>query len=47
MCCRMTVKMLGLVEASVRTMKTLTGKMESVILISEDRWNVTCFMHHL
>jgi hypothetical protein len=43
--CEMTVERLGLVVASVRKMKALIGKMESVILIGKDRWNMTCFMH--
>jgi len=36
-CCGMTVKRIGMVGVSVRKMKALTVKMETVILIGKGR----------
>jgi len=36
-CCGMTVKRLGMLGVSVRNMKTLTVKVETVTLIGKDR----------
>jgi hypothetical protein len=42
--CRMAVKRMGMLGASVREMKALTVKMETVTLIGKGRLNLTCFV---
>jgi hypothetical protein len=44
-CCRMTVKRMGMLGVSVRKMKALTVKMETVTLIGKGRENLTCFVY--
>jgi len=38
----MAVKRMRMLQVSVRKMKALTLKMETVIVIDEDIWKVTC-----
>jgi hypothetical protein len=40
-----SVKRMGLLEVSVRKMRTLTVQMETVRLISKGRCNLTCFVY--
>jgi len=40
-CCGMAVRRLGMLGVSVRKMKALTVKLETVTLIGKGRWNVT------
>jgi len=44
-CCRMAVKRVGKLGVSVRNVKALAVKMETVTLIGKDRWNWTCFVY--
>jgi hypothetical protein len=44
-CCGMVVKRMEMLRVSVRKMKALTVKMETVILIGEGRENVTHFVY--
>jgi hypothetical protein len=44
-CCGMAVKRMGVLGVSVRKMKALTVKMETVTLIGKGRQNLTCFVH--
>jgi hypothetical protein len=44
-CCRMSVKRMGMLEVSVRKIKVPTVKMETVILIGEGIQNLTCFAY--
>jgi hypothetical protein len=44
-CCGMAVKRTGMLEVGVRKMKILTVKMETVIIISKGRENLTCFVY--
>jgi hypothetical protein len=43
--CGMAVKRMGKLGVSVRKMKTLTVKMETVTLAGKGRWNWTCFVY--
>jgi len=43
--CGMAVKRLGVLGVSVRKMKALTVKMETVTLIGKGRWNLMCFVY--
>jgi hypothetical protein len=43
--CELTVKRKGMLRVSVRKMKAITVKMETVTLIGEDRQNPTCFVY--
>jgi hypothetical protein len=48
MCCVMAVKKMGMLGVSVRKMKALTVKVETVTLIGgNDRWNLTCFVYYM
>ena len=44
-CCGMAVKGMGKLGVSVRKMKALTLKMETVTLIAKGRQNLTCFLY--
>jgi hypothetical protein len=44
-CCRMAVKRLGMIKVSVRKMRALPVKMETVTLIGKGRWNLTSFVY--
>jgi hypothetical protein len=44
-CCGMTVKRMGMLGVSVRKMKALTVKMETVTLIGKGIRNLTHFVH--
>jgi hypothetical protein len=44
-CCGMAVRRMGMIEVSVRKMKALPVKMETVTLIGKGRWNLTCFVY--
>jgi len=44
-CGGMTVKRMGLLGVSVRKMKALTVKMETVTVIGKGRYNLTCFVY--
>jgi hypothetical protein len=41
----MAVKRMGMLGVSVRKMKTLTVKMETVTLFGKGRYNPTCFVY--
>jgi len=43
-CCGMAVKRMGMLGVSVRNVKALTVKMETVTLAGKNRWNWTCFV---
>jgi hypothetical protein len=43
--CGMAIKRMGVLGVSVRMMKSLTLKMETVTLIGKGRWNLACFMY--
>jgi hypothetical protein len=43
--CGMAMKRMGMLGVSVRKMKTLTVKMETVTLIGKGRYNLTRFMY--
>ena len=43
-CCRITVRRMGMSGESVRKMKALPVKMETVTLNGKDRYNLTCFV---
>ena len=43
--CEMAVTRMGMLEVSVRKMKALTGKMETVIMISKGRENLIRFVY--
>jgi hypothetical protein len=45
--CEMAVKRMGMLRVSVRKMKALTVKMETVILISKDRENLIRFVYYM
>jgi len=47
MYCGMTVKKMGLLGVSVRKVKPLTVKMETMTLFSEGRWNLAWFMYQV
>jgi len=40
LCCGMAVKRMGMLGVSVRKMKTLAVKLETVALTGEGRWNL-------
>jgi hypothetical protein len=42
--CGMAVKRMGTLGVSVKMMKAITMKMDTVTLIGEDRQNLTCFL---
>jgi len=44
-CCGMAVKRMGMLRVSVRKMKALTVKIETVTLIGRGRQNLTCFVY--
>jgi hypothetical protein len=44
-CCEMAVKRMGMLGMSVRKMKTLTVKMDTVALIGRGRYNQTFFIY--
>jgi hypothetical protein len=43
--CGMAVKRMGVLGDSVRMMKTLTLKMETVTLFGKGGWNLPCFVY--
>ena len=43
-CCGKTVKRMGILGVSVRKMKVLTVKIETVTLSGQFGWNLTCLM---
>jgi hypothetical protein len=44
-CCGMAVKRMGMLGVSLRKMKELTVKMETVTLTGKGRWNWACFVY--
>jgi hypothetical protein len=46
-CCGMTLKRKGMSGESVRKIKALTVKMETVSLIGKGRYNMTCFVYEV
>ena len=44
-CCGWAVKRMGMLGVSVRKMKALTVKMETLTLIGKGRKNLTCFVY--
>ena len=44
-CCGMAVKRVGMLGVSVRKVKALTVKMETVTVIGTRRYNLTCFVY--
>jgi hypothetical protein len=44
-CSGMAVRRMGMLGVSVRKMKALTVKIETVTPIGKGRYDVTCFMH--
>ena len=43
----MAVKKMGMLGVSVRKMKALTLKMETVIVVDEGIWRVTCCVYYV
>jgi hypothetical protein len=41
-CCEVAVKRMGMLGVSVRKMEALTLKMETLIVVDEGMWKVTC-----
>jgi len=46
-CCGMAVKRMGMLGVSVRKMRLLTLKMETVVVVVEGIWRVTCCVHYV
>ena len=44
-CCRMAVKRIRMLGVSVRKMKALAMKMETVTLVGKGRWNLKCSVY--
>jgi len=44
-CCGMTVRRMGMLGASVRKIRALTVKMETVTVIGLGKQNLTCSVH--
>jgi hypothetical protein len=47
MYCGMAVKRMGMVRVSIRKMKVLTVKMETVTLSGKGRWNLMWFVRRM